>query len=83
MVDSIMRLSGWLGTLAGWRAGHKHNCGRVPNLTMVRIQLLHAGEEALFVLVPVALLFFLEYRSRRRDKARPASPAAPEGRRPE
>lgn len=36
---------------------------------MAGIQLLHAGEEALIVLVPVAFLFLLEYRNRRREKA--------------
>jgi hypothetical protein len=45
---------------------------------MVRIQLLHAGEEALFVLIPVGVLFFLEYRGRRRAKAEAASPASPD-----
>lgn len=35
---------------------------------MVEVQLMHAGEEALIVLVPVAIVFLLDYRKRRRQK---------------
>ncbi len=42
---------------------------------MVRVQLMHAGEEALFVLIPVAILLVVEYRNRRSEKARAAQQA--------
>lgn len=45
---------------------------------MAGIQLLHAGEEALIVLVPVAFLFLLEFRNRRREKARASAETTPE-----
>lgn len=42
---------------------------------MVRVQLMHAGEEALFVLIPVAILLIVEYRNRRTEKAGAAQQA--------
>jgi hypothetical protein len=42
---------------------------------MVRVQLMHAGEEALLVLIPVAILLAVEYRNRRSEKARTAPQA--------
>lgn len=49
---------------------------------MVEVPLMHAGEEALFVLVPVGLLLFLDDRRRRRESREQAmsSAGAPETR---
>lgn len=43
---------------------------------MVEVQLMHAGEEALFVLVPVGLLLFLDHRRRRRESREQAASSA-------
>jgi hypothetical protein len=43
---------------------------------MPEVQLMHAGEEALFVLVPVAIVLLVDYRKRRKEK-REALAAAP------
>ncbi len=43
---------------------------------------MHAGEEGLFVLIPVAIVLFVDYRKRRKDKRAdtdvPPSSAPPE-----
>ncbi len=53
--------------------------------SMAEVQLMHAGEEALFVLIPVAIVLLVDYRKRRKEKrersGRPAGrrgdPSAP------
>ncbi|CAN5886713.1 hypothetical protein BH23ACT12_BH23ACT12_12180 [soil metagenome] len=43
---------------------------------MAEVQLMHAGEEALLVLVPLAIVLYIDYRKRRREKLE--APAAGE-----
>jgi len=47
---------------------------------MAEVQLMHAGEEALFVLLPLAIVLLVDYRKRRKEKreALEGGPAAPE-----
>ncbi|HEX2150300.1 MAG TPA: hypothetical protein VHI31_09040 [Actinomycetota bacterium] len=43
---------------------------------------MHAGEEALFVLVPLAIVLWIDYRKRRKEKSEAvasASETAPHG----
>ncbi|HEU4867417.1 MAG TPA: hypothetical protein VFV09_06790 [Actinomycetota bacterium] len=35
---------------------------------MAQVQLMHAGEEALFVLIPLAIVLLIDYRKRRKEK---------------
>jgi hypothetical protein len=45
---------------------------------MPEVQLMHAGEEALLVLIPVGIVLLIDYRKRRREK-REAMAAGPGG----
>lgn len=47
---------------------------------MPEVQLMHAGEESLFVLIPLAIVLLVDYRKRRKEKreALEAGPAASE-----
>lgn len=35
---------------------------------MAEVQLMHAGEEALLVLVPLSIVLYIDYRKRRKEK---------------
>ncbi|HEX2053117.1 MAG TPA: hypothetical protein VHJ78_05235 [Actinomycetota bacterium] len=41
------------------------------------VQLMHAGEEALFVLIPLAIVMYFDHRQRRKDKQRAAAAGSP------
>lgn len=41
---------------------------------MAEVQLMHAGEEALLLLVPLSIVLYIDYRKRRKEKLQaPAS----------
>ncbi len=43
---------------------------------MGAVQLMHAGEEGLIILIPLAIVLYVDYRQRRKEKRAAAAAAA-------